>query len=122
MDDIVTLLRKYQPFNKLHGQAADEIERLRKDNTELKDARIDLRAVENIVGSVQDLLLAVRRQHDIQLIQKELIASKDAEIERLRQLGDKLAMHLDAFFGMLEPASNEITEVIKEWRNLQHDN
>lgn len=28
-DDIVTLLRKYQPYNKLHGQAADEIERLR---------------------------------------------------------------------------------------------
>ena len=27
--DIVTLLRKYQPYNKLHGQAADEIERLR---------------------------------------------------------------------------------------------
>ena len=30
MDDIVTLLRKYQPYNVLHGQAADEIERLRK--------------------------------------------------------------------------------------------
>lgn len=29
MDDIVTLLKKYQPYNKLHGQAADEIERLR---------------------------------------------------------------------------------------------
>lgn len=28
VDDIVTLLRKYQPYNKLHGQAADEIERL----------------------------------------------------------------------------------------------
>lgn len=27
--DIVTLLRKYQPYNKLHGQAANEIERLR---------------------------------------------------------------------------------------------
>lgn len=27
--DVVTLLRKYQPYNKLHGQAADEIERLR---------------------------------------------------------------------------------------------
>lgn len=27
-DDIVILLRKYQPYNKLHGQAADEIERL----------------------------------------------------------------------------------------------
>lgn len=30
--DIVTLLRKYQPYSKLHGQAADEIERLRKQN------------------------------------------------------------------------------------------
>lgn len=28
-DDIVILLRKYAPYNKLHGQAADEIERLR---------------------------------------------------------------------------------------------
>lgn len=27
--DIVVLLRKYQPYNELHGQAADEIERLR---------------------------------------------------------------------------------------------
>lgn len=27
--DIVILLRKYQPYNKLHGEAADEIERLR---------------------------------------------------------------------------------------------
>lgn len=27
--DIVALLRKYQPYSKLHGQAADEIERLR---------------------------------------------------------------------------------------------
>lgn len=30
-DDILTLLRKYQPYSKLHGQAADEIERLRAD-------------------------------------------------------------------------------------------
>lgn len=29
-DDILTLLRKYQPYSKLHGRAADEIERLRK--------------------------------------------------------------------------------------------
>lgn len=36
MTDIVTLLRKYQPYSKLHGQAADEIERLRAD---LEDAR-----------------------------------------------------------------------------------
>lgn len=34
--DIVTLLRKYQPYNKLHGQAADEIERLREQNEYLK--------------------------------------------------------------------------------------
>lgn len=34
--DIVILLRKYQPYNKLHGQAADEIERLR---AELKAVR-----------------------------------------------------------------------------------
>jgi len=34
--DIVTLLRKYQPYNKLHGQAADEIERLRTEITELQ--------------------------------------------------------------------------------------
>ena len=27
--DIVVLLRKYEPYNELHGQAADEIERLR---------------------------------------------------------------------------------------------
>ena len=36
MDDIVTLLRKYQPYNKLHAQAADEIERLREQNEYLK--------------------------------------------------------------------------------------
>lgn len=41
------------------------------------------------------------------------------EIERLRQVGDKLAMHLDAFFGMLEPASNEITDVLKEWKEAR---
>lgn len=35
-DDIVTLLRKYQPYSKLHGQAADEIERLREQNEYLK--------------------------------------------------------------------------------------
>lgn len=35
--DIVTLLRKYQPYSKLHGQAADEIERLREQNTYLKE-------------------------------------------------------------------------------------
>lgn len=89
-------------------EAADEIERLRKENKELKDARIDLHTVDNIVGSVQDLLLAARRQYDTHLIQKDLIASKDdeierlrakvvhlsaarAEIERLRQLGDTMA-------------------------------
>lgn len=92
--DIVTLLRKYQPYNKLHGQAADEIERLREENTELKDARIDLQAVENIVGSVQDLLLAARRQYDTHLIQKDLIVSKDDEIERLRQQVDLLSKKL----------------------------
>ena len=27
--DIVVLLREYEPYNELHGQAADEIERLR---------------------------------------------------------------------------------------------
>ena len=34
--DILTLLRKYQPYNKLHAQAADEIERLRTEITELQ--------------------------------------------------------------------------------------
>ena len=36
-DDIVTLLRKYQPYNKLHGQAADEIERLRAERDEWRE-------------------------------------------------------------------------------------
>ena len=35
-DDIVTLLRKYQPYNKLHGQAADEIERLQTERDKWK--------------------------------------------------------------------------------------
>ena len=34
--DILTLLRKYQPYNKLNAQAADEIERLRTEITELQ--------------------------------------------------------------------------------------
>ena len=36
--DILILLRKYQPYNKLHGRAADEIERLRTENRAVKDA------------------------------------------------------------------------------------
>lgn len=71
----------------------------------LKDARIDLQAVKNIVGSVQDLLLAVRRQHDTQLIQQELIASKDAEIERLRDQVDKL-------HALLDDANERLSEVL----------
>lgn len=37
MTDIVVLLRKYQPYNKLHSQAADEIERLRADLENVRD-------------------------------------------------------------------------------------
>lgn len=36
-DDIVTLLRKYQPYSKLHGQAADEIELLQDIVTTVDD-------------------------------------------------------------------------------------
>lgn len=39
-EDIVNLLRKYQPHNELHGQAADEIERLRKIIVEYHAAEI----------------------------------------------------------------------------------
>lgn len=40
--DIVTLLRKYQPYNVLHGQAADEIERLRADRDRWRNVADEL--------------------------------------------------------------------------------
>lgn len=102
--DISTELRKWADapiksaaISKTLREAADEIERLRVINQELKDVRIDLQTVENIVGSVQDLLLAARRQYDTHLIQKDLIASKDDEIERLRKRDAVLELFAKAF-------------------------
>ena len=38
MTDIVVLLRKYAPFSRLHGEAADEIELLRAEAGRLRGA------------------------------------------------------------------------------------
>lgn len=55
MDDIVTLLRKYQPYSKLHGQAADEIERLRAENADLRSRVMRDSAMERLNQIVLDL-------------------------------------------------------------------
>lgn len=65
------------------------------DYAKLKDTRIDLQAVENIVGSVRDVLSAARRQYDTSLIQNDLIASKDDEIERLTEWQKNALLALD---------------------------
>ena len=48
--DIVTLLRKYQPYSKLHRQAADEIEQLRK---QAEDREQDFHALKQMFDKMR---------------------------------------------------------------------
>lgn len=59
-NDIVILLRKYQPYNKLHGQAADEIERLR---AELAISKHECQMADDAVQDLQARLIKAVR-HD----------------------------------------------------------
>lgn len=74
-DDIVTLLRKYQPYSKLHGQAADEIEHLR--------SRID--DCDNDFDALRQMFDKMRTDRD----------NAVSEIDRLREHVRQISIQLD---------------------------
>lgn len=60
-DDIVTLLRKYQPYSKLHGQAADAIVRLTAEREEARKFSTD---ASFLLWRVYELLASKKFDHD----------------------------------------------------------
>jgi hypothetical protein len=62
-DDILTLLRKYQPYSKLHGQAADEIERLRAENERLRTEVARLGSFIHPIGTITCGIVGDEAEH-----------------------------------------------------------
>lgn len=84
-----------------------------KDTTDLLGAM-----AQEAVNEIEKLLSNARKQGLDHITTIGELLDAQAEIEKLRAAGERLAIHLDAHYGLENPHPNDIFLALNEWQKV----